>query len=72
MDPLSLLLVCLFLVRALAFNFDALRFVDRLLDLSFGKICIFRSTVSCDEYGVDDLLVDVVGVGSVSMSFSLS
>jgi len=58
MDSLLLLLVCLFLFRALVFNFDALRFMDRLLDISFGKIFIF-SSVSFDEYGVDGFLVGV-------------
>lgn len=51
--------MCLFLFRALAFSFDALRFMDRLLDLSFGRIFIFRSSVSCDEYSVDGFLVGV-------------
>jgi len=68
MDSLSLLLVCLLLVRALAFHFDALRYPQT----TKGKIFIFRSSVRCDEYGVDDLLVDVVGVGLVSMSSILS
>jgi len=47
------------LFGALVFNFDALRFMDRLLDLSFGKIFIFRSSVSCDKYGVDGFPVGV-------------
>jgi len=62
--------VCLFLLRALAFVLDALRFVGRVLDLSLGKIIIFRSSMSCDEYGVASFLVCVMQ--SVSMSSSLS
>jgi len=33
------------------------------MDLSFGKIFIFWSSVSCDEYGVDGFLVACVVVG---------
>jgi len=62
--------VCLYLFRALAFVLDALRFVDRVLDISLGNMFIFRSSVSCDEYGVASFLVCVMQ--SVFMSSNLS